>query len=481
MASHRGKWTTLICAGIGTVMTLIDAFALTIAVPDIQKEMGVSVATLTWVLVSYQLFYAAPMVFAGKLGDMKGHKGIFIIGMVIFTGASIACGLAPEIWTLIIARSIQGIGAALLVPSAASLVSNAFPGEEKYQATGILFGIAGLGQAFGPMLGGVMTQYLGWRSIFFINVPLAAVALVATFIFVPSPPKVPRKAPLDFAGVLALTLAVFGFVLAMDEGDSWGWQSPWIFGLFGGAIFFAIAFIYIENRAQDPLVRLSLVRNKDVAGAVLVGFFRNFVAAALIFYGTLYLQNILKYSPTETGLMFLPFTLMVVVTGPLAGQMASRMGPKSPLLIGLLFVTASQLIMAKAGHDTGFLMLLAAMFLAGTGHGLGSSLEAQTALTSVSEEESGVTVALVSMMRTIGGLMGIAGSQVLFSYTRISHSYGNPPVGPTPDLQDNFFILGFALTMDWVVVMAIASFIFAIVLLSPGKTKGKVPTHVPAE
>ncbi|QDU61942.1 Multidrug resistance protein stp [Planctomycetes bacterium Pan216] len=469
MANDRTKWITLLCAGSGVIMTLIDILALTVAIPSIQSALKVSVSELSWVLIAYQLCYAAVMVLGGRLGDLHGHKRVFVAGLILFTSASASCGLSLDVIMLIASRSIQGIGAALLVPSAVAMVSNAFPAEERHKATGILFGISGVGQALGPLLGGTLTQFLGWRSIFFVNVPIAIVSLLGTLAFVPSLGASGKRQSLDIAGALTLSLGTFAIVLAMNEGDQIGWFSPWLYALVATAIVLLIAFILIEGKASAPIIELSLVLNRDIAGTVMVGFLRNFVATALIFYGTLYLQNILGYSPTGTGLMFLPFTLMVVITGPLAGQLASRLGPKRPLLIGLVFVMISQFIMATASEESGFLLLMGAMLLAGTGHGLGTSLEAQTALTSVEESETGVTVGLISMMREIGGVMGIAATQILFSYVRISHSYGNPPVGPTPDLQDNFFILGFMLTMDWVAGVAVASFIFAVFLLTPGR------------
>jgi EmrB/QacA subfamily drug resistance transporter len=392
-------------------MTFIDMTIVSIAAPDIQRGLHLSSSGLQWIVSGYLASLAAFFALGGRLADVVGHRTMVVLGSLVFIGASVMCGLTPdgssaEAW-IVTFRIIQGIGAAFLFPAALAVVVSEFPVERRGRAVAIFFAIAGGLTALGPFAGGYLIE-ISWRAIFFINVPVAALAVAVTLFATHESRDETATRQVDFAGIAALTIGLTALVLALVEGNAWGWSSPGILALLATALVGLVGFVAIETRVKAPIVDFSFFKSRSFLGANLVAFAISFGMFAVFFFLALYMQNILGYSPLETGVRFLPSTLVIMVAGPVAGRLADRIGPRTPLVIGLLCVTASLAWQSRIEVDTSFGFLVGAFVLLGVGMGFTMSPMSTAAMNAVDRTKAGVASGTLSMTRMVGGTFGVA-------------------------------------------------------------------------
>ncbi|MDX6671397.1 MAG: hypothetical protein QOI91_1760 [Solirubrobacteraceae bacterium] len=402
------RWWTLVAMCFALFMIMLDNTVVNVALPSIQSDLHANLSALEWTINAYTLSFAVLLVTGGRLGDIFGRRRMFLAGVVIFALSSAAIGLAPTDTALVLGRAVQGIGAALMMPATLSIITNAFPPHERGKAIGTWAGVSALALAIGPVLGGFLTESVSWRAIFFLNLPVAAGAVAVTLFAAHESRDETVSRRIDLPGIFTLTAGLTALVLALVEGNQWGWGSARIVGLLAGAVVGLAAFVLIERRSANPMVDFSFFRSRTFLGANIVAFVVSFAMLAMFFFIALYMQNILGYSPLEAGVRFLPSTLMVMVIGPVAGRLTDKVGPRPLLLIGLVTVAASLLWQSFLRVDSGFGFLLPAFVAMGAGIALVMSPMSTAAMNSVHQAKAGVASGVLSMSRMVGGTFGVA-------------------------------------------------------------------------
>lgn len=402
------KWWTLIAVSVATFMLLLDITVVNVALPSIRKDLGADFTDLQWVFDAYALSLAALVLTAGSLADRLGRRRTFAAGLVIFSAASLLCALAPNPTFLNVSRAIQGVGGAVMFAVSLALVAQEFPpGRERGTAMGLYGATIGVAVAVGPLVGGALTDSLGWEWIFYLNVPIGVAALIITYLKL-AESRDPNATRVDWAGVAAFSSGLFLLVLALVRGNAEGWGSTLIVSLFAGSAVLLVAFAVIELRVPEPMLPLRLFRRHAFTGVQLAAFAVSSSLFALFLYLTLYLQNYLGLSPFAAGVRYLPITALSFVVAPIAGLMLSRVPARLMLCAGLLAIGAGLLLMGDVQPDDDWTGLLAGFLVGGAGVGLINPVIADVAVSVVPKENSGMAAGINDTFRQVGIAVGIA-------------------------------------------------------------------------
>ena len=416
-AEENKKWWTLGAVAFGLFMIMLDNTIVNVALPAIEHSLHMSISSLEWIVTAYALTFAALLITGGKLGDMFGRRKMFIVGLVVFTLASLACGLAPSAGFLIGARAVQGIGAALMNPATLSIITATFPPKERGQAIGIWAGVSALALAIGPLLGGLIVDNINWHWIFYVNVPVGVVGIVVSYFFIRESRDTSHEQSIDLPGLVTSGAALLALSYALIEGNNHGWTSPEILGLFVGAAVLLAVFIQLELRQRLPMLDLSLFKIGSFVGANLVAMLVSLGMFGVFFYISLYVQNILGYSPTKAGAIFLPMTVLIILVAPIAGKLSDRVGSRWLMGAGMGILGVSLLLYQRIGLHTGFWSLLPQLLLGGVGMALTMSPMTSAAMGSVPIDKAGVGSGVLNSFRQVGGSLGIAlMGAILLSY-----------------------------------------------------------------
>ncbi|HTD78136.1 MAG TPA: MFS transporter, partial [Chloroflexota bacterium] len=344
VTDQNSQWWTLGAMCFALFMVMLDNTVVNVALPSIQRDLHASLSALEWTVNAYTLTFAVLMVTGGRLGDIFGRRRMFLFGVVVFAVSSAVIGFAANDAMLVGFRAVQGVGAAFMMPGTLSIITQAFPPEQRGMAIGTWAGVSAMALAIGPVLGGFLTQQVSWRAIFFVNPPIAVGAIAVTLFAARESRDETVTRTVDVPGIAAITLGLTALVLALVESNAWGWGSAKVLGLLGLAALCLVAFVQIERRVRAPMVNFAFFASRSFVGANVVGFFVTFAMLAQFFFLALYMQNILRYSPLQAGIRFLPSTLLLVVMGPLAGRLTDKVGARPLLSLGLVIVSAAILI-----------------------------------------------------------------------------------------------------------------------------------------
>jgi EmrB/QacA subfamily drug resistance transporter len=422
-AEENRKWWTLTAVAFGLFMIMLDNTVVNVALPSIERDLHISISSLEWIVTSYALVFAALLITGGKLGDMYGRKRIFIAGLVVFTLASLACGLAPSAGFLIGARLVQGAGAALMNPASLSIITATFPPRQRGTAIGIWAGVSALALAIGPLAGGLIVDNINWNWIFFINVPVGVLGVVASRIFITESRDTSREQSIDLPGLVTSGLALFALTYGLIEGNQRGWTSAEIVGLFvAAAVLFAL-FVVVESRQRLAMLDLSLFKNGSFTGANIVALLVSLGMFGVFFYVSLYVQNVLGYTPTQAGAIFLPMTLLIILLAPFAGRASDRVGSRWLMGGGMALLGVSLLLYQRMGVHSGFWTLLPALVIGGAGMAITMSPMTSAAMGAVPPDKAGVGSGVLNSFRQVGGALGIAIMGAIVA------SYVHTPVG----------------------------------------------------
>jgi EmrB/QacA subfamily drug resistance transporter len=408
------KWWTLGAMCFALFMIMLDNTVVNVALPSIQRDLGASIAGLEWTINGYTLSFAVLLATGGRLGDIFGRRRMFLLGVVVFALSSATAGLAQAPAELVASRVAQGVGAALMMPATLSIITDAFPAHERGKAMGTWAGVSALALAVGPVLGGFLTEHVSWRAIFYLNIPVAAGAVMATVFAVRESRDTTVGREVDYLGVATLTAALTALVLALVEGNAWGWGSPEIVALLAGAALGLAAFVATELRVRVPMVEFRFFADRNFVGAVVVALIITFAMMGVFFFLALYMQDILGYSPLEAGVRFLPSTLMIVGVAPVAGRLADRFGPRWLIVAGLAILTASLHAFTGIAVDSSYGDLLPGFMLLGIGIALTMSPMTSAAMNAVAVEKAGIASGVLSMFRMVGGSLGVAVTGAIF-------------------------------------------------------------------
>jgi EmrB/QacA subfamily drug resistance transporter len=400
-------------------MLLLDITVVNVALPDIQRSLHSSFSDIQWVVDAYSLMLAAFLLTAGVLGDMFGRREVFAIGLGVFSVSSLVCGLASSSLMLNLARAAQGIGGAIMFATSLALIAGAFSGRERGTAFGIYGAVLGGAVAVGPLVGGAITSGIGWRWIFFVNVPIGVLATIITLTRIQES-KDPNTRRVDWIGFISFSLALFMLVLALIRGADDGWGSALIVGLFVGAVVLATVFIVAEWRQADPMLDLTLFKRPAMVGVSLAAFTLAASIFALFLYLTLYIQDDLGYGPLAAGVRFLPLTVLAFVVAPVAGKLTVRIQTRFLLGVGMLLIAGGCLLMATTHASSNWTVLLPGFLVAGFGIGAVNPVLASSAISVVPPERSGMASGANSTFRQVGIATGIAGLGTIFQ-TQIQH------------------------------------------------------------
>ena len=414
ITEQNRKWWVVVAIGIAGVLVSVDFNGLTVALPTIGRDLGISTTGLQWTINAYLLAFAAPMVAFGRLSDIFGRRRVLLIGIVVFIVASAFAGMSrSELW-LVSARVVQGLGAAAFFAASLPIVSHAFPEKERGRGIALWAAISGVGLAAGPLVGGVLTQMVSWRWFFFFNIPLAGVAVVLTLAAVRESRDETVGHHVDFAGLITVTCGLVALVLGIQQGDTLGWGSPFVLGSLGAAVLLLAAFFVIERRVSDPLIELDLFRSRDFLGANAVGFVVNYGFGALLFYMTLYLQNILDYSPLRTGFVFLAFTVPLVALEARTTDVSNRLGVRISMVSGMALITVAFLLLTLITPAGELPIILVALVLAGIGVGVAYTLSNTVGMGALPDTKGGEASGVLGMVRLLGAVFGVAVTGALF-------------------------------------------------------------------
>jgi EmrB/QacA subfamily drug resistance transporter len=391
-------------------MVVLDATVVNVALPTIQRDVGFSEHSLSWILNAYTLMFGGFLLLGGRLADRLGRRRLFVAGISLFAGASLICGVSQSEGMLLVARGLQGLGGALVSPAALSILLTTFvEGPERNRALAVWGAIAGAGGALGLLAGGVIVEVLSWRWVFFINVPIGAAVLALAPRLVPESRSESATRGYDAEGAIAITLGTIALVFTLIKADGWGWTSGRTLAGFAVAAVLIAAFVVIERRHQDPLIPLRIFSNRGLAAAdatMLV------VAAALFgvfFFCTLYLQQVLGYSALKTGVAYLPLSLTIIGASAVASRFVDRFTPKPVLVAGLLISTAGFVLLTRVtGHGDYASHVLPAMIVLGTGLGMSFVPITIAATNGVAAGDSGLASGLLNTTQQVGGSLGLA-------------------------------------------------------------------------
>jgi EmrB/QacA subfamily drug resistance transporter len=407
-APENRKWWTLVAVAVGLFMIMLDNTVVNVALPSIRRDLGISISELEWVVNAYALTFGVLLLTGGKLADLLGRRWIFIAGLVIFTGASLWCGLAGGASSLIAARTVQGIGAALMNPATLSIITATFPPRQRGTAIGIWAGVSALALAFGPIVGGLLTEKINWSWIFFINVPIGVAGVVAARIFIDETKDTSHEQRLDVPGLLSSGIGLFALTYGLIETNDHAWTSTRVLALFAVAVIALAAFVVLELRQRLPMLDLSLFRNATFSGANTTMLLVGLAMFGIFFYNSLFLQNVLGYGAIKTGATFLPMTVLVIGVAPLAGRFSDRIGPRWLMGVGMTLLTVSLLLFATLDASSSFWNILPALLIGGLGMSITMAPTTAAAMGSVPVDKAGVGSAVINSMRQVGGSLGIA-------------------------------------------------------------------------
>jgi EmrB/QacA subfamily drug resistance transporter len=411
IADNRTRWLALYVLTLGSLMIVLDVTIVNVALPSIREDLGFSETSLAWVVNAYLLTYGGFLLLGGRLGDLFGHRRLFLVGIALFTVASLACGLSTTQWMLVSARTIQGLGGAVASAVSLSLMMSLFTEPaDRAKAMGIFGFVAAGGGSIGVLLGGVLTDLISWHWIFLVNVPIGVLVIVLSLRLLPGERGAAMSGRLDVAGAVTVTAALMLAVYAIVNGNQNGWTSAETLGLLGGAVALLATFLLIESRVQSPLVPLSLFKLRNIWVSNLVGVFWAAAMFAWFFLSALYLQLVLGYSPLEVGLSFLPANLIMgAFSIGLSAKLVMRFGFRKPLATGLLLAAAGLLLFVRAPVDGNFLVdVLPSMILLGFGAGIAFNPVLLAAMSDVEPSESGLASGLVNTSFMMGGALGLA-------------------------------------------------------------------------
>ena len=455
---EANRWLVLVIVCLAQFMVILDATVVNVALPSIQRDLEFSAADLQWVINGYTLVFGGFLLLGGRAGDLIGRRKVFVAGVVVFTFASLLNGLATSSGFLVASRALQGLGGALVSPAALSIITTTFAeGSDRTKALGVWSAIASGGGAFGLLLGGILTDAFSWEWIFFVNVPIGIATVALAMRLVPESRAAQRQATADIPGAVSVTAGLVVLVYAIVKAEDFGWGSARTLGLAAIAVALLAMFVLIESRSPAPLIRLSIFRVRSLLGANSVMLVVAGGLFAFFFFSSLYVQQILGYSPLKAGLAFLPVTAGIMTGAILAQQLVKRMGVRAVAVLGMVVAAAGLLILSTASVDGSYVGdILPGLIPQSVGMGLTFVPVTLIATTNVASEDAGLASGLFNTAQQVGGALGLAVLSTLAADKTASVIAGSGRQAQAQALVDGFnvaFLSGALLILAGVVLI----------------------------
>jgi EmrB/QacA subfamily drug resistance transporter len=414
-SSNTKKWWVLIAIGTGSFMAALDGSVVNTILPVLRDAFNSNVATIEWVVTVYLLVLSGLLLTFGRLGDLRGHKSIYIWGFGIFIVSSALCGAAwAPVW-LVVFRGLQAIGGAMLASNSPAIVTGNFPAEQRGRAFGLISTMTYLGLTVGPSLGGWLTQAFGWRTVFYINVPVGALAFLLGMIFIPRDIPVESHQKFDLPGAMAFLLALTLLLLGLNKGADWGWSSPYVVGPLVGAVIFAVVFIWIEGHSTAPMLDLSLFRiplfSASVGNAIL-----NYICVySITFLMPFYLIQGRGFNPAQAGLLLTVQPIMMAISAPISGALSDRVGSRIPGMIGMGLLAVGLFLLSRLGPASEIWLVLLGLAVAGVGTGTFISPNTSALMGSAPRARQGIASGVQAAARNFGMVLGIGLAGAIFT------------------------------------------------------------------
>jgi EmrB/QacA subfamily drug resistance transporter len=406
--SHGRRMLILAICCMSLLIVSLDVTIVNVALPSIQRELHATVSGLQWIIDAYTLVLASFLMLSGSTADRVGRRRIFQTGLIAFTLGSLLCSLAPSLGWLVVFRMIQALGGSMLNPVALSIIANTFVGPaERARAIGIWGAVVGISMSLGPIVGGALVESVGWRGIFWVNIPVGLAALVLTARFVPES-RAPHARKVDPVGQLLVIGTLAALIYGIIEGPGSGWTSPKIIACFAVAVAAAAGLIGYESRRPEPLIDLRFFRSAPFSGATLIAVCAFAAFGGFLLLNTLYLQNVRDYSALQAGLYTAPMAAVTIVCAPLSGRIVGARGPRLPLIVAGVAITASGIMLTRLAAGTSMAWLIAAYVIFGIGFGVVNAPITNTAVSGMPRAQAGVAAAVASTSRQVGQSLGVA-------------------------------------------------------------------------
>jgi len=405
--SPNRKWLVLLAIGVGTFMSALDGSVVNTVLPVITRAFGADVATIEWVVVIYLLAISGLLLSLGRLGDLKGHKRVYVWGFVVFVASSALCGLAPAAEALIAARGVQALGAAILLANGPAILTKTFPAEQRGRALGLQATMTYLGLTVGPSFGGWLAQEYGWRSVFYINVPVGLLALVLSLRFIRQDRPDATSEAFDLAGAAAFVAGLVALLLALNQGHAWGWTSPAVLGLLAAAGLLLAGFVHIERRVSCPMLDLSLFRSRIFSAAAISAVLNYVSIYSITFLLPFYLIQGRGLNPAQAGLLLTAQPLVMAAAAPLSGALSDRIGSRVLATLGMLVLSAGLFVLSRLGPVSPLSLVTVGLMISGLGTGMFISPNSSALMGTAPRHRQGVAAGVLALARNLGMVLGV--------------------------------------------------------------------------
>jgi EmrB/QacA subfamily drug resistance transporter len=434
------KWWILVSIGIGSFMSALDGSVVNIALPVIGVTFKTNVASLEWVVTIYLLVISSALLSFGRLGDMRGHKNIYLLGFIIFVSSSALCGLTPNVPILIAFRATQALGGAMLSSNAPAILTKSFPASQRGQALGLQATMTYLGLTVGPSLGGWLTNQFSWRAVFYINVPVGLLALWFGWRYIQSDRVQEQSEQFDLSGAATFMFGLIALLLGLNQGQAWGWTSPAILTLFGVAIVLLSIFLKIEGSVLNPMLDLRLFGNRVFSLSVFSAIINYVCVYTILFLMPFYLIDGRALNPAHAGLLLTAQPIVMAIVAPISGTLSDRIGVRLPGMLGMAMLAVGLFFLSKLGASTPFPNVITALALVGFGTGVFISPNNSALLGSAPRHRQGIAAGMLATARNFGMVLGVGFAGAVFTTVQAIHTQAGPSVALIKGFQVTFMI-----------------------------------------
>ncbi|MDE3087881.1 MAG: MFS transporter [Chloroflexota bacterium] len=416
------KWLIFLAVGVGTFMSAVDSSVVNIVLPVVNREFGSDVATIEWVVTIYLLVVSGLLLSFGRLGDLRGHKGVYAFGFVIFVASSALCGIAPTEQALIGFRGVQALGAAMLFSNSPAILTKNFPAAQRGQALGLQATMTYLGLTVGPSLGGWLTSQFTWRAVFYINVPIGLLALLLSLRFIPSDPPAQNAEQFDLAGAATFLLGLVLLMLGLNQGHEWGWTSPIILALFAAAVLTLTAFVVIERRVAHPMLDLTLFQRRLFTASTASALLNYVCIYSVVFLMPFYLIQGRGFDPALAGLLLTAQPLVMAIAAPLSGTLSDRIGSRLPGTLGMAILAIGLFALSRLGPASTAGEIIIGLGIVGLGTGIFISPNSSALMGSAPRHRQGIAAGVLATGRNVGMVLGVGLAGAIFTTIQTSAS-----------------------------------------------------------
>jgi len=421
-ANERLKYWVIFSIGVGNFMSTMDASIVNTLMPEMARSLHASIAAIEWVMTIYLLVVSGLLLAFGRIGDLRGHKSVYVGGYAVFLVSSAMCGLSPTVHWLIFSRALQAVASAMMFANSPAIVTSTFPPSERGRALGMQAALTYIGYGAGPPLGGLLATHFGWRSVFFINVPIALIGIFLSHRVIAHDTPDTRGPKFDYLGALLIFVGLFGLLLALNQGYGWGWTSARTLSILLGSLVVLVIFVWVERRQEHPMLDLSLFSSGVFSGSVFSSLMNYSANAAVYFIIPFYLLAGRKVSPQHAGFILAALPVMSIVLTPISGALSDRIGSRKPTVAGMLVLTIGLLLLARVSQTVPLWHVTAALVVCGVGFGFFVTPNNSRLLGAAPRNRQGIASGVLAEARCVGMVLGVGISGAI--YTTVLHHRG---------------------------------------------------------